>query len=229
MTEQNDQPTIIQPAAPVQTPITPDGDAAKTPWSKQTFHGIPKLTLAAGTAILAACLILVGGIGYGVGRNQAADASIVAKKQKLDQEYQDLSKKVSEKQSTINDLNMEYTDAKKVISDAEYLKNDIKDLQTQKSDLEQQVQTAKDQLTSLQGQVETAKKSTVGSGVWQVGSDIEAGTYRANNSVPEGCYWEISSGGNIVDNDLPGGGYPQVTVSDGQQLKLSRCGTWSKQ
>ena len=33
----------------------------------------------------------------------------------------------------------------------------------------------------------------------------------------------------IVQNDMPGGGYPQLTVSDGQQLKVQGCGTFTKQ
>lgn len=45
------------------------------------------------------------------------------------------------------------------------------------------------------------------------------------------CYWSVTVSGSddIVQNDIPGGGYPQVTVSDGQQLKLMDCGTFAKQ
>ena len=87
----------------------------------------------------------------------------------------------------------------------------------------------KAELQSLTGQVEQAKRNSISDGVWQVGKDIDAGTYRANDSVTDRCYWEISSGGNILQNDMPGGGYPQVSVSDGQQLKLQNCGTFTKQ
>lgn len=67
--------------------------------------------------------------------------------------------------------------------------------------------------------------------VWQVGKDIDAGTYRATSQVGSDCYWEISTdnGDNIIQNDFPGGGYPEVTVSNGQQLKISSCGTLTKQ
>lgn len=73
------------------------------------------------------------------------------------------------------------------------------------------------------------QKASASDGVWQVGKDIDAGTYRANNSVTDRCYWEISVGDDIVQNDIPGGGYPQVTVNDGQQFKLQNCGTFTKQ
>ena len=68
--------------------------------------------------------------------------------------------------------------------------------------------------------------------MWQVGRDIDAGTYRATTEVGSRCYWSITVSGdsdNILQNDIPGGGYPQVTVSDGQQLKLMNCGTFTKQ
>ncbi|MFR1605768.1 MAG: hypothetical protein ACLSUZ_04855 [Bifidobacterium pseudocatenulatum] len=84
------------------------------------------------------------------------------------------------------------------------------------------------QIESLTGQVDNAKRTSA-SMAWQVGKDIDAGTYRANNSVTDRCYWEISVGDDIVQNDIPGGGYPQVTVSDGQQFKLQNCGTFTKQ
>lgn len=70
---------------------------------------------------------------------------------------------------------------------------------------------------------------TVDNGVWQVGTDIPAGTYKATEEVPDTCFWSITANGDIIDNDFPGGGFPQVTVSDGQQLKLSGCGVWAKQ
>lgn len=76
-----------------------------------------------------------------------------------------------------------------------------------------------------------AKKNSISDGVWQVGKDIDAGTYRATSQVGSDCYWEISTdnGDNIVQNDFPGGGYPEVTVGNGQQLKISSCGTMTKQ
>ncbi len=75
------------------------------------------------------------------------------------------------------------------------------------------------------------KRSPTSDGVWQVGKDIDAGTYRATSEVGSHCYWSVTVSGSddIVQNDIPGGGYPQVSVSDGQQLKLQNCGTFAKQ
>lgn len=71
-------------------------------------------------------------------------------------------------------------------------------------------------------------------GVWTVGVDIPPGTYRTIADVGSSCYWEISKTGgdggifDIIDNDLPGGGRPQVSLQVGQDFKTNRCGTWQK-
>lgn len=69
-------------------------------------------------------------------------------------------------------------------------------------------------------------------GVWTVGVDIEPGTYRTAEPVTSMCYWAIlrsgTNGSDIVDNDLPEGGFPTVTLSTGQDFDNS-CGVWSKQ
>lgn len=75
--------------------------------------------------------------------------------------------------------------------------------------------------------------NTVGDGTWTVGSDIEPGTYRAAAAVGSTCYWGIyrsgSNGGDIIENDIPGGGRPVVTLSAGQDFNSTRCGKWEKQ
>jgi len=72
----------------------------------------------------------------------------------------------------------------------------------------------------------------VDDGVWAVGDDLPAGTYRTTDKVSSRCYWEISKtgsgGADIVANDLPGGGRPQVTLKKGQTFKTDNCGTWRK-
>ena len=75
--------------------------------------------------------------------------------------------------------------------------------------------------------------NTIGDGTWTVGSDIEPGTYRAAAAVGSTCYWGIyrsgSNGGDIIENDIPGGGRPVVTLSPGQDFNSTRCGKWEKQ
>ncbi|MCE0488291.1 hypothetical protein [Ornithinimicrobium sediminis] len=78
---------------------------------------------------------------------------------------------------------------------------------------------------------DVSEEDAVSSGVWTVGRDIEPGSYRPIEPVSEDCYWAVlvsgSNGADIVDNGIPGGGYPTVTVREGQDLELARCGTWA--
>lgn len=79
---------------------------------------------------------------------------------------------------------------------------------------------------------ETVAANTVSDGIWTVGVDMKPGTYRASD-VSADCYWAIlvsgTNGADIVNNGIPGGGNPQVTVSEGQDFETSRCGDWVKQ
>ncbi|GAB3490325.1 hypothetical protein [Amycolatopsis cihanbeyliensis] len=78
----------------------------------------------------------------------------------------------------------------------------------------------------------TAAANTVGDGVWVVGVDVEPGTYRAT-SVGAECYWAIttsgSNGGDIIDNGIPGGGNPTISLAKGQDFRSARCGEWTRQ
>lgn len=73
---------------------------------------------------------------------------------------------------------------------------------------------------------------TIREGTWTVGTDFPPGTYRTTADVGSSCYWQITkAGGNeitdIIANDFPGGGRPQVTLEAGQGFKTNRCGTWA--
>lgn len=77
-----------------------------------------------------------------------------------------------------------------------------------------------------------APKADIEEGVWVVGEDIKAGTYRTIDEVSDGCYWKISrsgtNGDDIISNDLPTGGRPRVTLKKGQDFQTSDCGSWTK-
>ena len=96
--------------------------------------------------------------------------------------------------------------------------------------LEADVAAREKAVTNVEKKIEA---SQVTDGTWSVGSDVRPGTYRTKEVVASDCYWEITAGGSngsdIVENDIPGGGYPVVTVQDGQVFTSARCGTWAKQ
>lgn len=77
------------------------------------------------------------------------------------------------------------------------------------------------------------EKPAIGEGVWHVGDDVPAGTYRAVTPVdPSGlCYWmraKDDAGQNIVANGIPTGGRPQVTLRKGEWFTSQGCPIWVK-
>jgi len=90
-------------------------------------------------------------------------------------------------------------------------------------------QWAKVNLDRLMAEADPA--ASIGEGMWTVGLDLAAGTYRPEQAAGEDCYWAVLAGGSnatdIIDNGL-GGGRPAVTVSVGQVFETSRCGNWKR-
>lgn len=75
-----------------------------------------------------------------------------------------------------------------------------------------------------------ARNTLAGDGVFRVGKDMRAGTYRTTGGTgPSGqCYWSINAdanGANIIQNGL-GSGPSLATVSDGQFFETSMCKNW---
>lgn len=182
-------------------------------------------------ALVCLSVLVTAPIAHTIGVRSAA-VKQVAKSMAADKkDYSKLIKDYNNLVDEYNGIADEYNDAKDAIAEADNVKSGIKDLNAQHDDLQKKVDAKKAELQSLTGQVDQAKKNSISDGVWQVGKDIDAGTYRATSEVGSHCYWSVTVSGSddIVQNDIPGGGYPQVTVSDGQQLKLQDCGTFAKQ
>lgn len=76
---------------------------------------------------------------------------------------------------------------------------------------------------------EAAANTISSDGVYKVGSEVKAGTYRTSGQG--GCYYAIlrsTSTSDIVGNDnLDGQGF--ATVKDGQYFQTSRCADWVRQ
>lgn len=71
-----------------------------------------------------------------------------------------------------------------------------------------------------------------GDDVVHVGEDVPAGTYRTRTVVDNQlCYWSRShdaEGKRLIDNKLPTGGRPQVTLKKGQWFTSQGCPDWIK-
>lgn len=76
-----------------------------------------------------------------------------------------------------------------------------------------------------------AKPTIKGDDLVHVGEDVPAGTYRVATAVGGDCYWKKSKdaeGDDIIDNDIPAGGRPQVTLKSGQWFTSKDCPDWIK-
>ena len=106
------------------------------------------------------------------------------------------------------------------------------ELDAQAAELEERAAALDEREAAIIETEEQVAANTVGDGVWVVGVDIEPGTYRAVDVSPD-CYWGIYTSGtnqdDIINNGIPGGGNPQVTLSEGQDFESQRCGEWTKQ
>jgi len=157
-------------------------------------------------------------VGMGIGAAGAGDTT--------EPTTTDNSAEISQLESQIADLEAERDDALGALSEQEAA---LGDQEATLAEREAQLDEREAAVTEAE---ETVAANTVTDGIWTVGVDIEPGTYRAAN-VSADCYWAVlvsgTNGADIVDNGIPGGGNPQVTVSEGQDFETSRCGEWVKQ
>jgi hypothetical protein len=207
-----------------QVPPAKTGPAAKgatrRPW---------KLKVLAGGA--AAVVLLGAGTWFGstLPDPTASDADVQLSQAKagVDSEYQQLEEKYdaldgqfSTLQSGIDDREAKAAAREEAVGAAEKKVGEA-DAAVQKRE------------AAVSGAEAKKAQNTVGDGTWTVGRNIDPGTYVATADVGSTCYWGIyasgSNGADIIQNDLPGGGRPSVTLSAGQDFKTSRCGSWTKQ
>lgn len=223
MIENHNPNNVDKPDVEVQEATHSETATGLNRLRKALSHPVSALVaVCAALACLLVGIFATAPIAYTRGTRSAAVSKVAEETAKADKEYRKYRK-------LAEDQKADYEQAYQTIASADNLKNGIEDLKSKHDDLQKQVDDAKKQLETLTGQVEQAKRNSVSAGVWQVGKDIDAGTYRATSPVDGDCYWEIKAGDSIVQNDIPGGGYPEVTVSDGQQLKIYSCGTFAKQ
>lgn len=100
------------------------------------------------------------------------------------------------------------------------------DLRERKANLDKrqkQLDGREREISSTENQIAS---NTIIDGIWQVGTDFAAGTYRASGGGL--CYWaRLGSADNydIISNGL--GKNPTVTLSAGEWFETSDCGDWT--
>lgn len=171
---------------------------------------------------IAALLGLVGGAGIGIAASRSDPAQ--------SQQYKSLQAAVSSAQDQ-EEATKESFGAAQRAADASLVSAN-QDLEQRASAIAASESAVASSAAAISQAQAAVNANTISEGTWTVGSDVQPGHYRTTAPVSEGCYWEISrtgSNGSIVQNDLPTGGYPTVTLSVGQDFKTEGCGEWLKQ
>jgi regulator of replication initiation timing len=71
--------------------------------------------------------------------------------------------------------------------------------------------------------------STIEDGIWQVGTDVRPGTYRAPGGA--NCYWarlRSANTSNIIVNGFGGKNQAVELTAEGEWFETDGCGTWTR-
>jgi len=143
------------------------------------------------------------------------------------QEYQAL---VQERAELREDLRSAEKKASLARDERDEIRADYNDRSAALTKREADVKAREDAVKSVEERIEA---TSIDTGIWTVGVDVEPGTYRTSQPLNGYCYWAItrtgSNNSDIIDNDGPTGGFPTVTLSAGQDFENSGCGTFVKQ
>ena len=210
--DQIDQPSVSALTAP----------APPIPWFRRR-------RVWAGTAVLLAVAVGSGFAGASVVDPTASD------------QYRDVSAQLATSQHELERVQDNFSAAQGEIGEAQssavaaaasaaQVSSDASRRQAEMDAREAELITREGAVAATEQQIAA---NTIGPGTYVVGVDMQPGTYRPESAVSSSCYWGIyksgTNGDDIIDNDIPGGGFPTVTVSEGQDFSSTRCGNWVKQ
>ncbi|MCC9204136.1 hypothetical protein [Arthrobacter sp. zg-Y769] len=150
------------------------------------------------------------------------------------EEYIALSEESAQRQSMLEKSQDDYSTMKE---DYDKLSSGMYEREKKVGEREDAVAKSEADVKKRESAVTSAEKqkaaNTISDGTWTVGSNVSPGTYTTAADVGSRCYWGIyrsgSNGDDILQNDIPGGGRPTVTLAEGQDFKSSNCGKWVKQ
>ncbi|MGK7221651.1 hypothetical protein ACSNO4_02495 [Kocuria flava] len=186
----------------------------------------PIVLAVAGVALFA------GGVGVGtaVGSDPTSSeeyTALASAKADVDEDYAALQEDYDEMSAGLEDRRAELQEREDEVAAAEDA------LVEREDDVKEAEGAVKEREEAVSGAERKKAENTITEGTWTVGVDIEPGTYRSTSDVGSTCYWAIlttgTNGDDIISNDLPGGGRPSVTLSEGQDFETTRCGTWELQ
>ncbi|WP_402464165.1 hypothetical protein [Isoptericola aurantiacus] len=178
-------------------------------------------------------VLLVAALGYGISAG-VANARWADRADELESDRADLTAALAEAEdgeATAVERAEEAEAANAELTEAAEERQSELDERTAALDRrEQDVSDREDAVAKTEKRIAANR---ISDGTWTVGDDVEPGTYRITEAVTGDCYWAVYRSGtnkdDIVANDIVSGGFPTVTLRDGQDFESSRCGTWDKQ
>ncbi|MDK1326626.1 hypothetical protein [Arthrobacter sp. zg-Y1143] len=229
----SDHTPSITPPPPPAPPVT--GEPAETSGTRKTLKGANAAKRSpAGTPggrkgkriwLAAAGVVLLA--GGAVGGHFLTDPTRSDEYAAKAGESEQRQARLEKSQSDYNAMKADYN---KLSAGIYYREKKVGEREEAVTAAEAAVKARETAVTSAEA---TKAANTITDGTWTVGKTVAAGTYTTTTDVGSSCYWGIyrsgSNGDDIIENDIPGGGRPSVTISEGQDFKSSRCGKWEKQ
>ena len=204
-----------QPAATAVAPTAPTSTRGGEPFYKKKWF----------VGVVAGFI----GIGIGIGAVGASSAAV-----EDTPEYKAIASDLKDATSENESLTDELAPMQDAVDEIDARAAALDDTEADLVDREKSVKTDAKAVAKREKKVgivekDNEAKTISGEGMYEVGEDIKAGTYKTKGS--SGCYYavlnstdnfDIATNGNI---DGPGA----ATVSNGQYFSLSGCGDWVRQ
>ncbi len=176
---------------------------------------------------------LAVGISLGV-TALAADPASSDEYRGLQAEADDLTGQVHDLEGRLQRAEDRATTAEDRVTTAEARASQaVAEADVRQAELDEREQAVADREAAVTAVENQIAATSIGEGIWTVGIDIEPGTYRTADPLAGYCYWAIyrsgTNGDDIIENDGPEGGFPTVTLSEGQDFENHGCGTFVKQ
>lgn len=227
-------PPIPTPSVPPPPPVQPPPDSPASP-----SPGLPGTLVVRARRVLrrrwarrsmialAALLVLIVGVAIGLaGAEDNRDEVEAAERRAAD-----LRERLEEERTANDELDEENAELASQLAELEAEAQDLEDRASALDEREQGLDERSAELDRRAEELEAAEAaaeaSSFGDGLYEVGTDIQPGQYRADGGG--GCYWarlNSSDTFDIADNHFGPG--PQTVEISGGYFETSGCGTWRK-
>lgn len=186
-------------------------------FKKRSWAALPNQNFAISVIVTGSAALVLGGIAASIDSGDGGDQASAQPVTSAQLEADDASKLKAREDALVK-------------SEADSLAK----LQAREAAVTTAEEAVKARETAVGGTEVAAAANSIAEGTWTVGKDIVPGDYRTTKAVMDGCSWKItrtgSNGSDYIDYDFfVKGGFPMVTLVEGQTFETEDCGSWAKQ